>query len=255
MSAEDRWARLVAREGEPSPEDRQSLLQDVVALGLDEVAPGVLGCSITEADPAGGRSAAVSNALAASLDQAQFDGRDGPCLAAARLQRQHHLDPIDGDDTFSSFSAAASRLGVRSSLSLPVPGTSRPTSLNMYAGRPGAFTAERPQAIAELLTRCAAALLGAPHPAAGAASSAAALEDALARRDIVLEARRRLAARHGLTEAEAFRQLARWSGLELCSIFEVARKVLDGQAAPGGQAPDGQAPDGQAPEEYDQEDR
>jgi hypothetical protein len=232
MSAYARWARLVALEGGPPPGDRQAMLQDVVALGHDEVAAAVVGCTVTEADPAGWRSAAVSNALAASLDQAQFHAGDGPCLAAARLQRQQQLDLIDNDDTFSSFSAEAGRLGVRSSLSLPVPGAGKPTSLNMYAGEPDAFTGERCRAIAGLLSRCAAALLAAPREAPRLDMSAAALQGALARRDIVLEAKWRLAARHGLTEPEAFRRLAEWSRLERCSILEVAHKVLNGQSAP-----------------------
>ncbi|HEX8095532.1 ANTAR domain-containing protein [Jatrophihabitans sp.] len=251
MSADDRWARLVAIEGEPAPADRQALLQDVLALGLDEVAPGVLGCSITEAGSAGGRSTAVSNALAASLDQAQLDAGDGPCLRAARAQQQQQLDVIAGDDSFASFAAAAGRHGVRSSLSLPVPGTATPTSLNMYAGQPDAFTAERSQAIAGLLARCTATLLGAPREAAPLNVSTAALEDALARRNIVLEAKRRLAARADLTEPEAFRRLARWSQIECCSILEVAHKVLDGQAPP--EERDQATPDGQAaPEEREQ---
>jgi hypothetical protein len=244
MTANDRWARLVAIEGESAPGDRQALLQDLVTLGVDEVAAAVVGCSITEADPAGGRSTAVSNALAASLDQAQFDEGDGPCLLAARIQRPQQLDLIEAGGSFSSFSAQAERVGVRSSLSLPVPGTSSPTSLNMYAGQPDAFTAERSHAVAGLLVRCAAALLAAPQ-AAAAQVSAAALEEALGRRRIVLEAERRLAARHDLTGPEAFRRLASWSEVERCSIFEVARKVLDGQTAPDGWA---------APEELLQED-
>jgi hypothetical protein len=236
MTTDERWARLVAVTGEPAPADRQALLQDVVALGLADVAPAVLGCSITETEPAGGRSAAVSNTLAADLDQAQFDAGDGPCLTAARVQRPMQLDLIGEEDSFASFATAADRLGVLSSLSLPVPGTARPTSLNLYAGRPGAFTAERSQAIARLLARCAAPLLEAPQEATGLRVSVAALQEALVRRDILLQAERRLATQHDLTEPEAFRRLARWSQLEVCSIFEVAQKVLDGHPVPDGQA-------------------
>lgn len=229
MTTEERWARLVALAGEPATVDRQALLQDVVALGLDEVAAAVLGCSITETEPAGGRSAAISNALAAALDQAQFDADDGPCLRAARVQRSLRLDLIGEDDRFSSFATAAGRLGVLSSLSVPIPRTATPTSLNLYAGRPGAFTPERCQAIAGLLARCAAPLLAAPGEATGPRVPAAALAEALSRRDIVQQAQRRLAAGHNLTEPEAFRQLARWTQLEGCSIAQVAQKVLDGQ--------------------------
>jgi hypothetical protein len=237
MTTDERWARLVTVTGEPASADRQALLQDVVALGLAEVAPAVLGCSITEAEPAGGRSTAVSNTLAADLDRAQFDAGDGPCLTAARVQRPQRLDLIGEQNSFASFAAVAGRLGVLSSLSLPIPGAAEPTSLNLYAGLPGAFTAERSQAIAGLLARCAAPLLAAPQEATGLQVPVVALQEALIRRDLLLQAQRRLAARDGLTEPEAFRRLAGWSQLERRSIFEVAQKVLDGHSVP----PDGQA--------------
>jgi hypothetical protein len=227
MSTEERWVRLVAIGGQPGSEDLPSLLQDVVTLGQNEVAPAVVGCSISEAEPAG-RSTASSAALASSLDQAQFDADDGPCLAAARLQRPCQLDLIGEDGRFASFATAAGRLGVLSSLSLPIPGASRPTSLNLYAGQPAAFGAERPQAIARLLARCAGTLL-AGRPAIGLDLPGPALQEALARRDIVLQAKQRLAAQHGVTEPEAFRQLAKLSGREQRSIFEIAREVLDGR--------------------------
>ncbi|MEO7260425.1 MAG: ANTAR domain-containing protein [Jatrophihabitantaceae bacterium] len=227
MSTGERWARLVALERSPATGDRQSLLRDVVALGY-EVAQGVLGCSITEADQPGGRSAAVSNTLAASLDQAQFDAGDGPCLAAARTQRWHQIDAMGEDDRFPGFAGEATRWGVLSSLSLPVPGASTPTSLNMYASRPAAFADRRSRAIAGLLVRCAAALLSPQAAAADPARSVAGLDEALARSRLVTLAQQRLAVRHRITEPAAFRRLAKRTRHEQRSIFEVAREVLDG---------------------------
>jgi hypothetical protein len=225
MTNGERWARLVTAEREPHTAESQSLLEDVVALGLEEIAPGVLGCSVTEAHRAGGRSAAVSNSLAAKLDQVQFDVDDGPCLAAARRQRRHQLDVIPEDARFSAFSTAAGEVGVLSSLSLPVAGVSTPTSLNMYAGQPAAFATQRSQAVARLLARCAAVVLS---PAAqNLIESAPGLDEALARRQLILRAQQRLAAQAGIAETEAFTRLAKRSALKQCSIFEVAQEVLN----------------------------
>jgi hypothetical protein len=224
MTNGERWARLVTAEHEQHTADGQSLLEDVVALGLSEIAPGVVGCSVTEAQRTGGRSTAVSNSLAAKLDQAQFDVDDGPCLAAARRQRRHQLDVIPEDARFSAFTRAAGQVGVLSSLSLPLSGVSTPTSLNVYAGQPAAFVTQRSQAVARLLARCAAAVLS---PAGqNPTESPAGLDAALARRQLLLAAQQRVAVQAGISEVEAFTRLAKRSALKQCSIFEVAREVL-----------------------------
>ena len=230
MITAERWARLVAVERRPATDDdrRSLLLNDVITLGLDDVAPGVLGCSLTEARRPGGRSTAVSNRLAATLDQAQFDADDGPCLAAARRQRRHQMDVIVEDARFSAFSAAASEVGVLSSLSVPIAGVSAPTSLNMYAGRPAAFTTQRSQAVAGLLARCAAVVLS-PSLASDLTAPADDLEAAMAQGLFIVRAQQRLAADAGIAEFEAFTRLAERSRVEQCSIFEVARELLDDQ--------------------------
>jgi ANTAR domain len=138
------------------------------------------------------------------------------------------MDVIPEDARFAAFRAAASEVGVRSSLSLPVMGVATPTSLNMYAGQPAAFVTQRSQAVARLLARCAAAVLS-PGTAQAPTGSAAALDAALAGRQLILRAQHRLAVQAGITEAEAFTQLAKRSALEQCSIFEVAREVLNDQ--------------------------
>jgi hypothetical protein len=133
---------LIAAAQQPTVADQQLLLE-AVAVGMD-TAPDVLGCTLTELDGQGGyRSVAASTELAAALDQAQFDAGNGPCLAAARDNQEKHIDSMAGDDRFPDFSGAAITRGVRSSLSLPLRGTRRPSSLNWYAADLAAFSSPR----------------------------------------------------------------------------------------------------------------
>ncbi len=224
MTTGDRWARLVAAERAGTAVDRPQLLDEAVALGVDGVAPGVLGCSVTELDQdGGGRSAAASNSLAVCLDEAQFEAGDGPCLASARTLRPHRIDEMAADRRFSAFSSEAVRLGVQSSLSLPLSATHRPASLNLYAAERAVFAGQRCQAVAGLLARCTSVLLSPRSPAAAPSPRMA---EALSMGRLVRQARQRLATSRDLSPAEAFQWLAMRSKIEQCSIVDVARGVL-----------------------------
>lgn len=216
MDRRRQWARVLSAAA--GGEDGREALPAAMRLGLD-IAPAVVGASVTELHEAGGRTPVWVNELALDLDRAQYEGDSGPCLDAARTREPLHLDLALARDRYPLFTAAAGRYGVRSSLSLPLTGGPRPAALNLYASDEAAFVPDRARAVAELLARTVAALSRPDQVAQDAVPARV-----LARREEVRRAQGVL----GGAPRDALDELVRRSRTESCSIHEVARRVVAG---------------------------
>lgn len=229
MTSQQKWSRLLDAVSRPSAAlDRDALLSEAVSLGLD-VAPGSVGCSITQQLGEDYRTPVASGPLAMDLDLAQYRAGNGPCIAAARSGQHVRIKSMTAEADYPEFTAAAKRHGVQSSSSLPLLGSARPAALNLYASDPDAFDAERPAAVSSLLARCVTGLLQAasvPPPAGEVPQRGSAVTAALAKRELIEGAQRVLMRRDGLTGSEAFSWLALRSQQQRHSIFDVARAVL-----------------------------
>jgi hypothetical protein len=236
VTSQQKWARLLDAVSRPSAvADRDALLSEAVSLGLD-VAPGSVGCSITQQIGSDYRTPVASGPLAMDLDLAQYRAGDGPCIAAARTGRHYRIKSMTAEADFPEFTAAAKRHGVHSSSSVPLLGSARPAALNLYASDPNAFDSERPVAVSSLLARCVTGLLRAApvSPIAGEIPEVAtSMTDALTKRELIERAQGVLMRRDGLTESEAFAWLTHRSTDQLRSIFDVARAVLATDPAQG----------------------
>jgi hypothetical protein len=224
VSSRRQWAELVHTASRPAAgKQAPDQLHSAVSLGLD-VAPQVIGCSITEITDLGYRTSASSGELPLHLDAAQYAAGDGPCLAAARTARSHHLVDLTTEPQFRVFAAAAVERGVLSSLSVPVVGASHPAAVNLYASSPGSFGAEQSRAIAAFLARCVRTVIDAG--AAAEQDEDPRLGAARERGREVARAQDRLIATGPLTRAAAFSRLIELSRVQHCSIHEVVREVL-----------------------------
>jgi len=189
------WGPVLAALRDGSIGDaRPALVNRALLLGHD-VAPGTVGCSLTELDRAAFRTPAASSQLALELDEAQYAEAAGPCVDAARARRPQQVDVMTEEPRFPVFCAAATQHGVRSSLSVPVAGRSLPTALNLYSTQRAAFASDRARGIADLLARVIGALsapedrrVGAEADLAGATADgervSAALELVMRRRTV-----------------------------------------------------------------------
>jgi hypothetical protein len=220
VTSQQKWARLLDAVSRPSAAlDRDALLSEAVSLGLD-VAPGSVGCSITQQLGEDYRTPVASGPLAMDLDLAQYRAGNGPCIAAARSGQHIKIKSMTAEADFPEFTAAAKRHGVQSSSSVPLLGSARPAALNLYASDPDAFDAERPAAVSSLLARCVTGLLQAAPvpPPAGEVSQLGS--------SVIEKAQRILMGRDRLSESEAFSWLVLRSREQRQSIFNVARAVL-----------------------------
>ena len=122
-----------------STEHAQALLGDVVHLAADTIGPEMW-CGITLAAPDGPVTVALSHEAASRLDHVQYDHGDGPCLHSLRHGELVLLEDTERERRWTEYCAAATALGVRSSLSVPLHSTGHsPGALNLYADRPSAF--------------------------------------------------------------------------------------------------------------------
>lgn len=220
MSTHKQWARVLGASAGP---DRAEALGTAMELGFD-VSPDVVGCSVTELDGALGRTPAWAGDVALTLDEAQYDADAGPCLTAAREGTAEQVEDTVDQDRYPAFGAAVGRQGVRSALSLSLPGTDRPAALNFYASVPAAFDSVRARDVAGLLARSVATLLrdGSTWSAVPAEQLAA----ALASRARIVRAQEVLMAPDRLDRRAAFAQLVRRSHAERRSVSDVVDDVL-----------------------------
>jgi hypothetical protein len=97
--------------------------------------------SVTRYGESGYSTVAVSSALALAVDEAQYADQAGPCLDTLDSGRPTSVSHIDATMSWPGFRDAATRLGLRSSLSIPLfAGRGVPTAaLNLYGHDPAAM--------------------------------------------------------------------------------------------------------------------
>ncbi|HST48124.1 GAF domain-containing protein [Jatrophihabitans sp.] len=206
--------------------DTEALLRQAVALGHD-VAPDAIGCSITTLDGERYFTPVSSGGLALDLDEAQYRSGDGPCMAAAREHRYHDFDAATDAARFPGFTEAAVERGVRSSISLPLTGTARPSAINLYGSSRHAFDAERPQAVASLLARCISTVLSRPAATEpGGVVPSARLAAARDQAQLITAAETALMDSRSVSRPDALTMLMHRSRTEARSIFDLAREVV-----------------------------
>ena len=122
-----------------SAEHAHELLDDIVHLAADTIGPR-LWCGLTLEAQDGPVTVALSHAPASRLDRVQYDHDDGPCLHSLRHGELVLLEDTRREHRWAEYCAAATALGVRSSLSVPMRAHGHaPGALNLYADRPDAF--------------------------------------------------------------------------------------------------------------------
>jgi GAF domain-containing protein len=230
----------------PSGRDLAHTIRLIVA-GAVAVIPGATHAGITVRRPDGSITTTTpTGEVVARLDQAQAVLREGPCVDAVNTA-QPRSDRTDGhpeagvmvlveDMTTEShvgrwprFAPEALRNGIVSMISLRLAGDRRDASaLNLYADRPEVFDEEARTIAQAFADQAAIALYGAHQTAA--------LNEALANRDVIGQAKGILIERHGLsTDTEAFAMLVEASQHANIKLHDVARWLVkdttDKQAA------------------------
>ena len=125
--------------------------------------PGAESTSITLVRGDRAYTAAQTGEMALAADELQYERGHGPCMDAGRAGVVLRIDDMRTEERWPDYTARVVDVGVRSSLSVPLPyqGSSI-GALNVYAGRPGAFaTAESEEAATAVAEAVAVAVANA----------------------------------------------------------------------------------------------
>lgn len=187
---------------------------------------GADGCGVTLQRRGRPLTVVSTGGVADKLDEKQYGQDDGPCLQALRTGLVVHVSDTLDEDRWGSYPSFAADLGIRSSLSLPVPvGTHTAGALNFYAAQPDAFT----ESDRSTLASCAAQAGGAIALAQRLADTedfTRELQSALASRRVIDQAIGSVMAQHQCTEEEAFDLLRRLSQETNLKLRDVCTRLL-----------------------------
>ena len=166
-------------------------------------------------------SQSISDESIREVDQLQAQFREGPCVTALWDEHTVAVDDMVAESwRWPRFAPAAVELGVGSMLSFQL--YARESSLgalNLYAGQARSFGPEA-RTLGGLFAMHAAASLG-------EARHVAQLQEALASRDVIGQAKGILMERFGIDAEQAFNMLARSSQETNMKLTAVARWLTD----------------------------
>ncbi|WP_270888711.1 GAF and ANTAR domain-containing protein [Pedococcus sp. 5OH_020] len=172
------------------------------------------------------RTAAYTTVETLEIDAVQYSVGDGPCLDAFRNGRENRVDFVGGEQRWPAFMLGCEPGQVQSMFALPLESDGRRFgSLNLYGYRRDAFQGPEVAVIRMAAQRAADALAAAVH-IAGARAVAAQMEQAMASRAVIEQAKGVLMARHAIDETVAFELLRRQSQEQNLKLRVVAAQLV-----------------------------
>ena len=222
--ASDAFAELsiIVLGEEPLP----AILERLVHLARSAL-PLDVEASITLLSPDEATTVASTSELAVALDERQYADERGPCLDAAAAGDRVLIRDIREDRRWPRYAEAAAAAGVLCSLSVPLPVQRQVTgALNFYAADIDAFDGETIE-LAETFAAHAAVAVANAHLYETTAALAVQMQEAMASRAVIEQAKGIIMRDRGCTADEAFDVLALLSQQSHTKLREVAQKLVD----------------------------
>lgn len=170
---------------------------------------------------------AFTDPEAPQIDQAQYESGNGPCVEAFRTGKVLRIDSTDDDERWPEFSAACVAHGIHSTLSVPlaVDATTH-GAMNLYSRSHASFGAAQ-LSTASLFAAQAAVVIANASSYWAARARSEQLEQALASRAEIEQAKGIIMSTMRCTADEAFQVLVKQSQRENRKLREVAREIVD----------------------------
>lgn len=174
-------------------------------------------------------TAAYSTVQTLEIDAVQYALDEGPCLDAARLRTEQVVGDLHLDDgRWPTFAQAVREDGMRSLYAVPlVSGEECVGAINLYAWAPNAFDGFDAALVRAAATRCADAVV-AVTALDGMRRLAGQLEQAMASRAVIEQAKGVIMALRGIPEHEAFEVLRKASQDRNVKVRILAEQVISG---------------------------
>ncbi|HEV7872004.1 MAG TPA: GAF and ANTAR domain-containing protein [Modestobacter sp.] len=200
------------------------VLDEIVRIARRAI-PGSEATSITLIREDRGFTAACDGQLAMDADELQYERGYGPCLDAGRSGELFVVTDMGTEERWPDYAAHVAKLGVRSSLSVPLPFQGASIgALNNYARQPVAF-GERDVALGEEVAAFVAIAVGNAEAAARATDDVANMRRAMASRAVIEQAKGILMERYKITSEQAFTLLTHASQRSNVKLRDVAEEL------------------------------
>ena len=194
------------------------------------------GASITVIENNRPTTVARSNDLAVLMDETQYRVHQGPCLSAALENRTIHIEDVSTERRWPEFVTVAAKLGVGSSLSIPLQagGASFSAGLNIYGNGPDAFD-DNDMALATAFAAQASSMVANTLAYWAAFDMSRNLTVSIESRGVIEQAKGILMGTLRMTADDAFRELRTRSQAENRKVRDIAAEIVEGATA-GGEA-------------------
>jgi GAF domain-containing protein len=211
-------------------EGLEATLQRVVDLAVRTM-PGCTAAGVTLiGDEGRPETAAATSEVVLEVDRRQYDGGDGPCLDALRHRRINSVGAQEAMRRWPEFASAAAEIGMRSFLASPLIAADEAIgSLNLYSTSPDGFDT-LDDALVGLFSAQASVALANARLYRSAQRLSDQLQEALASRAVIEQAKGVLMAQHRIRAEDAFDLMRDRSQRENRKLRDVARDVVDGIA-------------------------
>ena len=124
---------------EQAREELEQALEGLARISRDGI-PGCADASVTVLHDGEARTMSATDLRAVAVDEQQYRGGTGPCLSAMREQERVSVPDFDHESRWPRVTAEGRRVGIHSSLSLPLHGDGQVLgALNLYGEAAGAF--------------------------------------------------------------------------------------------------------------------
>jgi GAF domain-containing protein len=208
------------------------VLGEVTRLAAEHV-PGAESTSITLIRGDTATTAAHHGEMALTADEVQYDEGYGPCLDAGRAGVVLRIDDTHTETRWPTYVARVVEVGVRSSLSMPLPyqGTTI-GALNIYSTEPHAFASEESAEVARQVAEAVAVAVANADAHALLGEHARNMELAMQSRAVIEQAKGVLMAQRHVDADAAFDLLREASQRYNRKLRDIATGIVDSVVGP-----------------------
>jgi GAF domain-containing protein len=194
--------------------------------------PGAAEVSVSLLNGEVGSTPAFTGPLALDCDEAQYANNDGPCVHAAQSGGVVLVQDLITEERWPHYTPHAVAVGVRASLSVALPVQAAVVgALNIYATVPHAFPEDAVE-LARTFAGYAAVAVANAHLYATTAALAQNMQDAMATRAVIEQAKGLIMGELRCSAEEAFDVLVRASSRGNQKLRDIATEMVDNARRP-----------------------